>query len=99
MSTEKLIKPSAKQQPKTACNLIMSESEITAILDQAHECAEGECAVDDVGDLIVELKSQQKVLSDRLDAIMNAVAHLQAANDAPERKTGEFSWTRRSRTS
>ena len=68
----------------------MTESEITAILDQAHECAEGECAVDDVEDLISELKTQQKVLSERLDTIMNAVAVLQAANDSSDRKTGEF---------
>ena len=68
----------------------MTESEITAILDQAHECAEGECAVDDVEDLISELRTQQKVLSERLDTIMNAVAVLQAANDSSDRKTGEF---------
>lgn len=77
------------QQPRTALNLIMTESEITAILDQAHECAEGECAVDDVEDLISELKTQQKVLSERLDTIMNAVAVLQAANDSSDRKTDD----------
>jgi len=77
-------------QPRTACNLVMTEAEITAILDQAHDCAEGECAVDDVEDLIAELRTQQKVLSERLDTIMNAVAHLQAANESSDRKTGEF---------
>ncbi|EJK52869.1 hypothetical protein THAOC_27807 [Thalassiosira oceanica] len=78
--------------PRTACNLVMTEAEITAILDQAHECAEGECAVDDVEDLIAELRTQQKVLSERLDTIMNAVAHLQTANESSDRKTGELLW-------
>ena len=76
-------------QPRTACNLVMTEAEVTAILDQAHDCAEGECAVDDVEDLIAELQTQQKVLSERLDTIMNAVAHLQTANESSDRQTDD----------
>mmetsp|Transcript_5625 Transcript_5625/g.12804 ORF Transcript_5625/g.12804 Transcript_5625/m.12804 type:complete len:151 (-) Transcript_5625:1782-2234(-) len=72
---------------QTARNLIMTEDEITAILSKAHGCVESECAVNDVDDLITELKDQQKVLSTRLENIMNVVAHLQHANTQEARKT------------
>ena len=67
----------------------MTEDEITAILDKAHGCVESECAVNDVDDLISELKDQQKVLQARLESIMNVVAHLQAANAKQDRKTDD----------
>lgn len=67
----------------------MTEDEITAILDKAHGCVDSECAVDDVSDLIAELKDQQKVLNDRLETIMNVVSHLQAANESEKRKTDD----------
>ena len=74
---------------ETARNLIMTEDEITAILDKAHGCVESECAVTDVNDLIIELKDQQKVLNTRLETIMNVVAHLQQANEQEKRKTDD----------
>lgn len=77
------------KQQQTARNLIMTEDEITAILDKAHGCVESECAVNDVEDLITELKDQQKVLSTRLETIMNVVAHLQHANEQEKRKTDD----------
>jgi hypothetical protein len=74
---------------QTARNLIMTEEEITTILDKAHGCVESECAVDDVEDLIAELKGQQQVLNERLETIMNVVAHLQHANEQEKRKTDD----------
>mmetsp|Transcript_20728 Transcript_20728/g.29688 ORF Transcript_20728/g.29688 Transcript_20728/m.29688 type:complete len:154 (+) Transcript_20728:92-553(+) len=76
-------------QSVTARNLIMTEDEITAILDKAHGCVDTGCAVDDVDDLIAELKDQQKVLSERLETIMNVVSHLQHANTKEDRKTDD----------
>merc|ERR1719464_219434 len=70
----------------TALRVIMTEDEITAILGKAEDCVASECAVADVDDLIDELKAQQKVLSTRLETIMNTVAHLQKANEQEERK-------------
>ena len=67
----------------------MTEDEITAVLDKAHGCVEGECAVNDVDDLIGELKDQQKVLNERLETIMNVVSHLQHANVSDARKTDD----------
>lgn len=78
-----------RTQSVTARNLIMTEDEITAILDKAHGCVESECAVDDVDDLIAELKDQQKVLSERLENIMNVVSHLQHVNAQEKRKTDD----------
>ncbi|KAL3796310.1 hypothetical protein ACHAW5_003847 [Stephanodiscus triporus] len=74
------------QRANTSLNLIMTEDEISAILAKANGCVESECAVADVDDLIAELKDQQKVLSARLENIMNVVAHLQAANAAGEKR-------------
>ena len=74
------------KQSSVTRNLIMSEEEISAVLDKAHACVESECAVDDVDILIAELKDQQKVLSTRLEHIMNVVAHLQHANEQKDRK-------------
>eukprot|EP00574_Skeletonema_japonicum_P003850 CAMPEP_0201722842 /NCGR_PEP_ID=MMETSP0593-20130828/7061_1 /ASSEMBLY_ACC=CAM_ASM_000672 /TAXON_ID=267983 /ORGANISM="Skeletonema japonicum, Strain CCMP2506" /LENGTH=115 /DNA_ID=CAMNT_0048213839 /DNA_START=223 /DNA_END=570 /DNA_ORIENTATION=- len=67
----------------------MTEEEITTILDKAHGCVDTGCAVDDVDDLIDELKDQQKVLSERLETIMNVVSHLQHANTKEDRKTDD----------
>ena len=77
------------QSVTTARNLIMTEEEITTILDKAHGCVDTGCAVDDVDDLIDELKDQQKVLSERLETIMNVVSHLQHANTKEDRKTDD----------
>ncbi len=64
----------------TAQNVLLSEEDTQNILQTAHECAEGECSVEDVSELIAELKIQQKEMSTKLEEIMNMVAHLQALN-------------------
>ena len=55
-------------------------------METAHDCAEGECSVEDVSGLISELKEQQKEMSTRLEEIMNMVAHLQKLNASEKRK-------------
>lgn len=89
LSLSPFTRTNKKQPTATSLNLIMSEEEITAILDKAHGCVESECAVSDVNDLIAELKDQQKVLTQRLETIMNVVAHLQHANESEARKTDD----------
>jgi hypothetical protein len=59
------------------------------MIEKAHNCAEGECSVDDVGTLIAELKEQQREMAVRLEEIMNMVAHLQNLNAAESRKSDE----------
>ena len=90
-STAFMVSPNTVRthRPETARNLIMTEEEITTILGKAHGCVDSECAVDDVDDLIAELKDQQKVLSERLENIMNVVSHLQHANTKEARKTDD----------
>ena len=67
----------------------MSEEETDAIIKSAEDCAESECSVDDVSGLIFELKEQEQILEERLEKIMNMIAHLQHVNEKEERKTDE----------
>mmetsp|Transcript_13131 Transcript_13131/g.15784 ORF Transcript_13131/g.15784 Transcript_13131/m.15784 type:complete len:150 (+) Transcript_13131:84-533(+) len=73
----------------TARHVILTEDETDAILNQAHECEQGECDVDSVASLIAELKDSEKMLNARLVKIMNMIAHLQHINEKEERKTTE----------
>jgi predicted nucleic acid-binding Zn-ribbon protein len=56
-------------------------------MQSAHDCAEGECSIDDVSELIYELKEQKKEMTNRLEEIMNMVSHLQNLNTDKKRKT------------
>jgi hypothetical protein len=67
----------------------MSEDEIQSVLTTAGDCAEGECSLDDVNELIFELREQEKILEERLEKIMNMIGHLQHVNEKEERQTDE----------
>jgi hypothetical protein len=73
----------------TVRQLLLSDEETKAILQSGSECVESECSIDDVSMLIADLKEQEKLLSKRLDQIMNMVAHLQHVNEKEERETDE----------
>lgn len=73
----------------TPRSLLLSESETEAILQSASDCAEGECSLDDVSELLFELKDQQVVLEQRLQKVMNTIAHLQHLNEKEDRQTDE----------
>lgn len=73
----------------TARSVLLSDDETQAILRSAGDCAEGECSIDDVSELIFELKEQEKLLEDRLEKVMNMIAHLQHVNEKEERQTDE----------
>jgi hypothetical protein len=60
--------------------VLLTEEETQSILSNAQDCADGECSVDDVAELIFELKEQQQLMEERLSAIMNTVSHLQHLN-------------------
>jgi predicted nuclease with TOPRIM domain len=62
----------------------LSDEETEQILKSAGDCAESECSIDDVSDLIMELKDQQSQMENRLVKIMNMVAHLQHVNEKEE---------------
>jgi DNA repair exonuclease SbcCD ATPase subunit len=84
-----LIEPFRLQFSSTARSILLSNEETSQILQSADECAAGECSIDEVADLVADLKEQEKLLSERLEAVMNAVAHLQHLNAKKERKTDE----------
>lgn len=52
---------------------IMTHKETYELLNQAESCVEGECSLDEVGDLITLLRTQQRQLSARLDEVRDMV--------------------------
>ena len=67
----------------------MTPEETETILNKADSCAEGECTIDDVTELIAILKEQQKEIYDRLIDIKASVKSLEAVNESDERKVDE----------
>jgi hypothetical protein len=84
-----IVNPQASVSSTTARYVILTEEETASILQSASDCAEGECSIDDVAELIFELKEQRKEMQTRLDRIMNMIADLERINAKDERKTDE----------
>jgi len=74
----------------TARPVLLSEKETQTLLDSAHDCAEGECSIDDVSEFISELKGQQVEMNKRLEEIMNLVSNLQKLNEKKARNKDEI---------
>ncbi len=74
----------------TACQVLLNEKETNALLESAHDCAEGECSIDDVSQFIDELKGQQMEMNNRLEEIMNLVSNLQKLNEQKSRNKDEI---------
>lgn len=73
----------------TARNL-MTADEVKAIMDEAESCSKGECAIDEVEDLISSLLTQQSLLSKRIAEIDGLVKDLEHVNGRDERPTDEI---------
>ena len=58
----------------------MSLQDIESIMASAQDCSEGECSVDQVGDLIQVLQTQQKELNERIQKIDTMVKRLENMN-------------------
>lgn len=67
----------------------MTPEETETILSKADDCAEGECSIDDVTELISILKEQQKEIYDRLIDIKASVKSLEVVNESDDRKVDE----------
>ena len=67
----------------------MSASEIEAVITEAEKCAEGECALDEVEQLITNLQSQQSMLSKRIEEIDGLVTELEHVNGRDDRPVDE----------
>lgn len=67
----------------------MEPEEVEKLLSQASDCAEGECSLDEVGDLIDILKEQQRELYQRVEKVREMISTLEKVNEADERKVDE----------
>ena len=67
----------------------MTPEETEKVLSHAADCAEGECSLDEVDDLIQILKEQQKELSDRVNEVKTMIEELEHVNEKDERKVDE----------
>ena len=67
----------------------MTQSESEALITKVNDCAESECAIDDVSELIYTLQEQQKELSDRLEQVRKMIQALDQVNGADDRKVDE----------
>jgi hypothetical protein len=72
----------------TARNL-MSAEEVKAILAEAESCAQGECALDEVENLITNLQQQQSLLNKRISEIDGLIKDLEHVNGKDNRPTDE----------
>lgn len=71
------------------CPVILSDEETEKILQSASTCADGECSLDDVSELLSELKEQEKEMQKRLARIMEMINHLEHLNTKEGRKADE----------
>jgi len=67
----------------------MSADETSKVMEQATNCADGECSLDEVDDLIGLLKEQQKELFDRVENVKKMISTLEHMNTKPDRKVDE----------
>jgi hypothetical protein len=68
----------------------MTVQEADTLFKQATDCAEGECSLDEVGDLIDVFKGQQKELSSRVDELRKMIKSLEDINDKDDRKVDQI---------
>lgn len=67
----------------------MLQEDVESLLTKAEDCAEGECSIDEVEDLLAVLKSQQKELQSRVETLKETIISLENVNKKDERKVDE----------
>mmetsp|Transcript_18253 Transcript_18253/g.25718 ORF Transcript_18253/g.25718 Transcript_18253/m.25718 type:complete len:157 (+) Transcript_18253:56-526(+) len=68
---------------------LMSTEESDKLLVHAADCVEGECSLDEVGDLIDVLKGQQSELYKRVEDVKKMVKTLEHVNGKDDREVDE----------
>ena len=58
-------------------------------MTHATDCAEGECSIDEVSDLIDVLKAQQKELFERVEKVREVIKSLEHVNSQDNRKVDQ----------
>lgn len=71
----------------------MSQDETEKLVQHALDCSEGECSVEEVDDLVVMLKDQQKELTARIGKLDTLIKSLKVVNDKSGRKVDEVKET------
>merc|ERR1711862_1018428 len=64
---------------------LMTDEEIDVIFNAATDCADSECSIDEVDNLISTLKAQQEQLKTRLALVSGMVDKLQRVNEKEDR--------------
>eukprot|EP00594_Rhizosolenia_setigera_P011568 CAMPEP_0178959116 /NCGR_PEP_ID=MMETSP0789-20121207/12076_1 /TAXON_ID=3005 /ORGANISM="Rhizosolenia setigera, Strain CCMP 1694" /LENGTH=159 /DNA_ID=CAMNT_0020642011 /DNA_START=9 /DNA_END=488 /DNA_ORIENTATION=- len=82
-----------RTESTTARHVLLSEEEISSVIDSATNCAEGECSVEDVNALISELKDQKSQMEERLKTIENMVYKLEHLNESENREIDQVRQT------
>lgn len=77
-----------RRQPITRMSL-MTHDESEALITKVNDCAEGECGIDDVSELVYTLQEQEKELSNRLKQVRDMIQALDTVNGADDRKVDE----------
>ena len=67
----------------------MSQDETDTILNKASDCAEGECTLDEVDELVAILKNQQRELNARVEQINGMIKTLDKVNSSDGRQVDE----------
>jgi hypothetical protein len=69
---------------------LMTASETETLLKTANQCADGECSLDDVDELISVLQQQQKELFERVQEVQSMIVQLEKINTNNNRKVDEI---------
>ena len=88
LTSQSLAVATTNHRSTTTLNL-MSAAEIESIMVEAQDCAEGECAIDEVESLIANLQAQQSLLSKRIEEIHGLITELEHVNGKDERPVDE----------
>ena len=74
------------QTSTTARNVLLTESEVDMIIKSTNDCAESECSVEDVNNLLIDLRDQKEQMEHRLQIVENMMYKLEHMNDANDRE-------------
>lgn len=69
---------------------LLTDEETNQIVQKADDCAGGECSVEDVSTLLIDLREQEATLKTRLDEISKTVMALDKVNSQEERPVNEI---------
>jgi hypothetical protein len=73
----------------TARHAILTEDDVNTMMKSVTDCAAGECSVDDVNDLLVDLREQRAAMEERLKMVDGMINKLVTANDMSNREVDD----------